>query len=193
MKVNFLRAKLLLHRIIFSFDLILIFIIILSTEISNNNLKEYTDVSHFFLNIYIIIIFILFLGHSLYPRFKPTIIKKYFNFILTNKGKIIIIFLISLIYRYSESLPHYILGLFLFVSSFILFIFEIIFNIEAVRDILKGKGIEIDNNINDNINYNKDEKNKKFSLKNVETIDENNHNNNPSNSSRLEMDINFNK
>ena len=191
MKVNFQLAKILLYRIIFSFDLTVIIITVLSTEISNKKVKEYTGVSHFFLNSYIIIIFIILLGHSICPRFKPKIIKKYFNFIFTNKGQIIITFLISMIYRFSKSVPHYILGLLLFFSSFILFIFEIIFCLEALKNIFKEKGIEIINIKNNDKNYIGDENNKKNFLKIVEIKDEINPNNNHSNSSRLDIENNF--
>ena len=177
MKVNYERTKSFFYKIILSFDLISIFTIILSTEIKTNNHKEYTGVSHFFLNLYIIIIFILLLGHSLYPRFKPTIINTYFKFILINKGKIIIIFLISFIYRYSKSIPHYILGILLFISSLLLFIFEFIFYFEPVIQILNNKGIEI---------YNKKEEKEEikiFSINNIETIKDIN----SYNSSRFEI------
>ena len=95
MKVNYKKTKLILYKIIFSLDLLII-IIILSNEFSKSSKKEkeYTDVSHFFLNTYIIIIFLMFLGHSLYPQFKLNIIKKYFKFILSNNGKIIIVIFI---------------------------------------------------------------------------------------------------
>ena len=181
MIINYERIKSLVYKIILSFDLIIFIIIILSTEIKPNKYLEYTGLSHFFLNIYIIITFISLLGHSLYPRFKPTIIDKYFHIILTNKGTIIIIFLISLIYRFSKSVPHFILGILLFISSLILSIFEFIFYFETLIVILKNKGIEV---------YIKNEdkdKDKKFNptIKSVESIKDINNNN--SNSSRFDI------
>ena len=180
MKVNYERAKSLFYKIILSFDLISIFTIILSTEIKANNHQEYTGVSHFFLNIYILIIFILLLGHSLFPRLKPTIINKYFKIILINRGKIIIIVLISFIFRFSKSMPHYILGILLFISSLLLFIIEFIFYFNPIIQLLNSKGIEI---------YNKKEEKEKEKIKilsnnNVESTKDIN---NSSNSSRFEI------
>ena len=182
MRVDYQKTKSLLYKIIFSFDLFIIFIIILTTEIKSNNLKEYTGVSHLILNIYIIIIFIFLVGHSFFPIYKPKILVINFNFILTNIGKIITIFLISMIYRFSESIPHYILGIILFISSFILFIYEFIFNFSFIIELLKLKGIELYNK------ENKEKNNQKFSIENIETTaDINPNHNNSSNSSRLDI------
>ena len=179
MKIDYQKVKSFLYKIIFSFDLFIIFINILPIEIANDSLKEYTGVSHFFLNIYIIFIFIILLGHSLYPSFKPKIISEYFKFILTNRGKIIITFLISMIYRFSKSTPHYFLGIVLFFSSLILFVFEFIFYFQPGIEILKKKGIEI-YNIEENIN-----KKKHVNVRKIEDI---NDMNSSTNSSRSEIE-----
>ena len=177
MKIDYQKVKSFLYKIIFGVDLLIIFINILAIEIGNNSLKEYTGVSHFFLNIYITLIFIILLGHSIYPSFKPKIISKNFKFILSNNGKIIITFLISMIYRFSKSLPHYFLGIILFFSSLILVVFEFIFYFQPGIEILKNKGIEIYNS-EENIN-----KKKNFNVRKSEDMNENN----SSNSSRSEI------
>ena len=183
MKVNYKTTKLKLYKIIFSLDLLIIFINILTTEISSNLKNQYTDMSHFFLNTYIILIFILLLGHSIYPHFKPNIIKKYFKFILSNEGNIIITFLIAMIYRFSKSIPHYFLGLFLFFSSLILFVFEYIFYFEPIVELLKNKGILIF----EDYNYNNNIINSNLIYNNIEIGNEVEQNNNLSNTSRLEI------
>ena len=172
MKVNYLRLKSILYKIIFSFDLIIIFIIILLTELKSNDIKEYTGASHLILNIYTLIIFIFITGHSLFPFFKPKAIEIYFNFILINEGKIIITFLISIIYRFSPSMSYFILGIILFISSFILFIYEYILKYESIIELLKLKDIELYNIGNDIDNY------KDFTLKTIDTMTELNSNNN---------------
>ena len=189
MKVNYKKTKLILYKIIFSLDLLIIIIIILSNEFSKNSKKEkeYTDVSHFFLNTYIIIIFLIFLGHSLYPKFKPIIIKKYFKFILSNNGKIIIIFLISLVYRFSKSIPHYFLGILLFFSSLILFIFEYILYFEPIIELLREKRILVFDDINYSNANNEIINNNNFKYKDFEIPNEVEENNNSSNTSRLEI------
>ena len=178
MKIDYQKAKCFLYKIIFSLDLLMICLNILAIEIPKNSLKEYTGVSHFFLNIYIFFIFIILLGHSIYPSFEPKIISKYFKFILSNKGKIIITFLISMIYRFSKSMPHYFLGIILFFSSLVLFVFEFIIYFKPGIEILKKKGIEIYNN-KENIN-----KKQNFTISKIETINEIN----ISNSTRSEIE-----
>ena len=183
MKVNYKRAKSLLYKIIFSFDLLINFIIILYTETNSNNIKEYTGASHLILNIYTLIIFIFITGHSLFPFFKPKAIEIYFNFILINEGKIIITFLISIIYRFSPSMSYFILGIILFISSFILFIYEYVVKYESIIELLKLKGIELYNIENRTDNYNH------YTLKKSDSITEINPNiSNSSNSSRLDID-----
>ena len=184
MKVNYKRAKSLLYKIIFSFDLLINFIIILYTETNSNNIKEYTGASHLILNIYTIIIFILMTVHSFFPIFKPKIIKTYFNFILIDKGKIIITFLISMIYRFSPSIPYFLLGIILFISSFILFIYEYILKYESIIELLKLKDIELYNIGNDIDNY------KDFTLKTIDTMTELNSNNNNNSSNNISNNSN---
>ena len=189
MKVNYKKTKSILYKIIFSLDLLIIIIIFLTTDFLNNSKKEkeYTDVSHFFLNSYIIIIFILFLTHSLYPQYKPYIIKKNFKCILSNLGKIIITFLISLIYRFSKSLPHYFLGLILFFSSLILLIFEYVLYFEPLIELLRDKGIVVFDDFSYNNDYNESIGNNKFVVKNIEIVNRIEENFNSSNTSRLEI------
>jgi hypothetical protein len=124
----------------------------------------------------------LFPTVALFPFFKPKAIEIYFNFILINKGKIIITFLISIIYRFSPSIPYFILGIILFFSSFILFIYEYVLKFESIIELLKLKGIELYNTENRTDNYNH------YTLKISDTIREINPNISTStNSSRLDI------
>ena len=183
MKVNINTNN--MYKIIISFDFFIVLIIIFSIEFSKTKAKEYTNASHFFLNIYIIIIFLVLLWNTFFPRYKTIIITKYFKFITSKQGKTIIIFLISMIFRFSESLPHFILGLLLFFSSLILFILEILVNFESKNYDSQGNSKKIynDNIINDN-NF---EENNQNNVKSIDTINESNYNND-NNSSSLELE-----
>ena len=95
--------------------------------------------------------------------------------------------MISLIYRFSKSIPHYFLGILLFFSSLILFIFEYILYFEPIIELLREKRILVFDDINycnaniEIINNNN------FNFKSIEISNEVEENNNSSNTSRLEI------
>ena len=145
MRIDYPKIKKFLHICTFSFDLLLFLIILFSTSSSSENYKEYTGSSIFFLDLYIILIYGVLIAISIYPKLLYFRIRKYILFIFTDKGKVIISFLISLIYWFAGNKPQFILGIILTLTSIILLIYEFIFYFTKVETFLSNKGIQFDN------------------------------------------------
>ncbi len=130
-----------------NFDLILRIISILSlgtsffsfivTELVTNtkspNFIEYTDLSRFFLNLYILLIYLLCLVHSVYPSILCPIIIESLSIITTIKGKIILSLAIDIMFFSTESLPQKLFGMITFICVLALFLGDIVFNCEILN------------------------------------------------------------
>ena len=161
MRIDYPKIKKYLHICIFSLDLLLFLIVLFSTSSSSKNYKQYTGSSIFFLDLYIIIIYGVLIAISIFPKLLYLRLKKYILFIFTDKGKVIISFLISLIYWFAANKPQFILGIILTLTSIILLIYEFIFYFTKVETFLTNKGIEFENKGKPSFDmeiYEKDEK-----------------------------------
>ena len=127
MRIDYPKIKKYLHICTFSLDLLLFLIVLFSTSSSSKNYKQYTGSSIFFLDLYIIIIYGVLIAISIFPKLLYFKLKKYILFIFTDKGKVIISFLISLIYWFAANKPQFVLGIILTLTSIILLIYEFIF------------------------------------------------------------------
>ena len=130
-----------------NFDLILRIISVLSlgtsffsfivTELVTNtkspNFIEYTDLSRFFLNLYILLIYLLCLVHSVYPSILCPIITESLSIITTIKGKIILSLAIDIMFFSTESLPQKLFGMITFICVLALFLGDIVFNCEILN------------------------------------------------------------
>ena len=145
MKLNYPKIKKFLQIGLFAIDLVIFILVIFSTNSKSKNYKEYTGSSKFFLDIYIIIIYLVLILVTVYPKLLYYRIKKYILIIFTDKGKVIISFLISLIYWFARNKPQFVLGIILTISSILLLIYEFIFYFTKVEDFLTSKGIEFSN------------------------------------------------
>ena len=122
----------------------------LITNTKSPNYIEYTDLSKFFLNLYIFLILLLCLVHSVYPSFNFPFVTEGLGIITTIKGKIILPLAIDIMYYSTENLPKKLFGMISFVAIFALFLGNIVFNCE----ILKQKPLEENDIINANTNIN---------------------------------------
>ena len=165
MKADYVKIKKYLQIVFFSIDLIIFFIVLFSTNSSNEKYKEYTGSSKFFLDLYIILIYGILIAVTLLPGLLYRRIKKYIVFIFTDKGKIIISYSISLIYWFSRNKPQLILGIILTITSTLLLIYEFIFYFNKVDDYLSSKGFEFSNKGKSTFDMNSLEKNEN----NIET------------------------
>ena len=138
MKIDYPKIKKFLHIGIFSFDLLIFIIVLFSTDSSKRDYKPYTGTTLFFLDLYIIIIYAVLIVITILPKLLYFILKKYILFIFTDKGKVIISFLISLIYWFAGNKPQFVLGIILTLTSTLLLIYEFIFYFTK-------KGIQFEN------------------------------------------------
>ena len=162
MRIDYPKIKKYLHICTFSIDLLLFLIVLFSTSSKSKKYKKYTGSSIFFLDLYIIIIYAVLIIISIFPKLLYFKLKKYILFIFTDKGKVIISYLISLIYWFAGNKPQFILGIILTLTSTILLIYEFIFYFTKVEDFLTNKGIQFDNKNKPTFDmeiFEKDEKN----------------------------------
>ena len=145
MKIDYPKIKKFLHIGIFSFDLLIFIIVLFSTDSSKRDYKPYTGATLFFLDLYIIIIYAVLIAITILPKLLYFILKKYILFIFTDKGKVIISFLISLIYWFAGNKPQFVLGIILTLTSILLLIYEFIFYFAKVETFLTNKGIQFEN------------------------------------------------
>ena len=145
MKIDYPKIKKILQICVFSINLLLFIIVSFSTDSSSKKYKEYTGSSIFFLDLYIIIIYAILIAISIFPKLLYYRIKKYILFIFTDKGKVILSYLISLIYWFARNKPQFILGIILTLTSTLLLIYEFIFYFAKVETFLSNKGITFDN------------------------------------------------
>ena len=145
MKIDYPKIKKFLHIGIFSFDLLIFIIVLFSTDSSKRDYKPYTGTTLFFLDLYIIIIYAVLIAITILPKLLYSILKKYILFIFTDKGKVIISFLISLIYWFAGNKPQFVLGIILTLTSILLLIYEFIFYFAKVETFLTNKGIQFEN------------------------------------------------
>ena len=102
---------------------------------------EYTSLSKFFLNLYIFLILLLCFIDSIYPKIICDIVKENFSIFTNVKGKIIITIAIDIMYYCTDNLPPKLFGMITFVSALALFLGNLVFNCE----ILKQQPMEEDN------------------------------------------------
>ena len=170
-------------------------IVLFSTDSSSKNYKKYTGSSLFFLDLYIILIYALLITISIFPKILYFKLKKYILFIFTDKGKVIISYLISIIYWFAGNKPQFILGVILTLTSTILLIYEFIFYFTKVESFLTNKGIQFENKDKPTFDmdlFEKDEKNNTTPLSNKNpgpniVSKENTHNESEGNQDNIEV------
>ena len=145
MKIDYVKIKKFLQIGLFSIDIFVFLIVLFSTNSSSEKYKEYTAVSKFFLDLYIMAIYAVLILVTILPGLIYSRIKKYFLFVFTDKGKIIISFALSLIYWFAKNKPQFVLGIILTITSTLLLIYEFIFYFAKVDNFLSSKGIEFSN------------------------------------------------
>ena len=105
----------------------------LLTNTKNPDFIEYTDLSRFFLNLYIFLILLLCLVHSVYPSILCPFITESLSIITTIKGKIILSLAIDVMFYSTESLPQKLFGMITFVSVLALFLGDLVLNCKILN------------------------------------------------------------
>ena len=105
----------------------------LLTNTKSPEFIEYTDLSKFFLNLYIFILLLLCFGHSVYPSIICNIFTDRLGIITTDRGKTVILTSILVMYFSTESMPQKLFGMISFVSTLGLFLSDLILNCETLK------------------------------------------------------------
>ena len=101
--------------------------------------NEYTNLSKFISNFYILMIFLIMLFDSISPSIVCKIFSENINIFINSKGKIMIILLIGIMYWTSNNLPHVLFGIVNFISFFVLVLCEFIFDCKILKNVNQGK------------------------------------------------------
>ena len=101
--------------------------------------NEYTNLSKFISNFYILMIFLIMLFDSISPSIVCKIFSENINIFINSKGKIMIILLIGIMYWTSNNLPHVLFGIVNFISFFVLVLCEFIFDCKILKNVDQGQ------------------------------------------------------
>jgi hypothetical protein len=159
MKIDYPQIKKYFQIVVFSFNLLIFLIVLFCTNSNNKNYKEYTDVSKFFLCLYILLIYGFLIMITIYPGMLYFLLKKHFLFVFTDKGKLIISYLICLIFWFARNKPQLSFAILSTISTTFLLIYEFIFYFQKVENFLNNKGIEFINRKKTTIDINNLDKN----------------------------------
>jgi hypothetical protein len=120
--------------LIFSINLVTFILIILFTNNKNDdNYIEYTTLTKFLSNIYIILIFLILLIDSISHKLICSYIKDNISFLSNDIGKAIINLLIGILFWSSNNNAHVIFGIINFVSSLVLFLCQFIIHFKILK------------------------------------------------------------
>ena len=145
MKIDYPRIKKYIQIFVFSFNLLVFLISLVSTDSKSKTYKEYTGSSKFFLSLYIILIYSFLLVITIYPGLLYHQLKSHFDFIFKDKGKLILSYLICIIYWFTTNKPQLIYAILSTITTTLLLIYEFIFYFQKVENYLNNKGIEFVN------------------------------------------------
>lgn len=132
-----LKRKIQIFFILANIISFLIMIIYINKKKEKYN--EYTNLSKFISNFYILMIFLIMLFDSISPSIVCKIFSENINIFINSKGKIIIILLIGIMYWTSNNLPHVLFGIVNFISFFVLVLCEFIFDCKILKNVNQGK------------------------------------------------------
>ena len=133
MEMNFVLIKKIITILSTGTFLVTFIVTTLCTNTKSPNFIEYTDLSKFFLNLYIFILLLLCFGHSIYPSIICNIFTDRLGIITTDRGKTVILTSILVMYFSTESMPQKLFGMISFVSTLGLFLSDLILNCETLK------------------------------------------------------------
>jgi hypothetical protein len=176
MKFDYPKIKKFLQIGVFSFNLLIFLLILFSTNSKSKSYKEYTNSSKFFLCFYIMFIFGFLITITIYTALLYYKIKKYILFAFTDKGKIIISYLISLIFLFSRNKPQLVFAILSIIATTLLLIYEFIFHFQKIENYLNNRGIEFINRKKTTIDMNNLEKKENLDKNDISGIQYNKNN-----------------
>ena len=154
MNSYFEKIKRRIQIVIISLNLISFIIITILINNKKRNYNEYTNLSRFFSNLYIIIILLILLVDSITPKCIPNIFSENISILTKSKGKISIIISIGCLFWTSNNFPHVLFGVINFISVFILILCEFIFDCKILKKKDKVNLVNNEQRINNGKNNN---------------------------------------
>ena len=144
MKITFELIKKIITSLATAVSLISFIVTTLCTNTKSDKYIEYTDLSKLFLNFYIFLILLLCFCHSIYPKLVCKIFTDKIGIITSDRGKIVILSAIIIMYFSTESMPQKLFGMISFVAVFGLFLADLLLNCETLKQKpLSNERIEI--------------------------------------------------
>ena len=191
MKIDYPKIKKFIQISVFSFNLLIYLIVLISTNSKSKTYKEYTGSSKFFLSLYIILIYAFLITITIYPGIFYFQLKAQFAFLFNDKGKLFLSYLICIIYWFSRNKPQLIYAVLSTIMTTLLLIYEFIFYFQKVENFLNNKGIEFINRKMSTIDINDFKKNvgdKESGKDNVSSTDNNKDNDHKSNKQKQQIE-----
>ena len=145
MKINLESIRKIIAILSTGIILLTFLISILSTKSKSPNYIEYTDLSKFFLNIYTLFLLVLIFVHTIYPKIICSIFIKNLGIISSEKGKIMLLSFIFIMYFGTGSIPQKIFGMVAFFATFSLFLSNLFLNCKTYRFSEKKNNFGINN------------------------------------------------
>ena len=133
MKITFELIKKIITSITTAVSLVTFIVTTLCTNTKSQKYIEYTDLSKFFLNFYILLLLLLCFCHSIYPKLVCKIFTDKIGIITSDRGKIVILSAIIIMYFSTESMPQKLFGMISFVAVFGLFLADLLLNCDTLK------------------------------------------------------------
>ena len=133
MKVSFELIKQIVAIISTGTNLGAFIVTTLCTKPKSENFVEYTDLSKFYLNIYIFCLLLLCFIHSINSTIICSLFSERLGIITSNKGKLILAIAIFTMFFCTDSTPQKLFGMISFVASLALFLAELLLNCDTLE------------------------------------------------------------
>ena len=131
--MNFELIKQIITSISTGTCLVTFIVTTLCTNTKSPNFIEYTDLSKFFLNFYIFILLLICFCHAIYPKLVCALITNRLGLIITDRGKIVLIASIIVMYFSTDSMPQKLFGMISFVVVFGLYLADLLLNCDTLK------------------------------------------------------------
>ena len=150
MNTCFSLIKRRIQIVVISLDLVIFVVITSIINKNNDDYNEYTSLSKYCSNCYIFLIFLILLLHSIYPKLICKFLSDNLGILVCDKGKIIIILSIGVLYLNNNNTPQFFFSIFNFLSSFVLILCELFYLCKKTKT--NNIGSDIKNNTEDKNN-----------------------------------------
>ena len=129
----FQNTKRIIHFIIILLNLICFLMIPFRVNTKDVNYVEYTSLSKSVSNCYIIIILLIMLIHSIFPKIMLFGIKENLSILISDRGKLILIISIGVLFWASNNKIHTFFNVINFLSFFAMLLCEFIFHSKIAK------------------------------------------------------------